>query len=1149
MMTGNWKTWRLALLLFVLCGGAFSTVCAKTAALWKLDYSPYTGINARCLVSPTNDFDVILQDQQKEPPSSRPALPSGLAQEWSPLPPNPDTTAGLLDTTFSTNAVYYPHGMLFASAGVTPFINSLTNSFTVEGWHFRDTTAAPPGIGAYLPFFSLGSTWADGGWSFGFYNLDDTNNLHFALYDYNDRPARRVFGTPIPTATYYKKWCHYALVYDHEGGGGLGTWEIFVNSASYGVVTNLTAPTKAGTQTTFCLGGDAGGSQYYNMGAYDTWRISDLALAPNQFLNVGTPTMVRSPKTLAFYRLDVNADGTFDLSNRVANAYHLQAPVGNSVTQVTANADQAVASVPNPDARAPFLGNLKEGPITMLSIGVKADGSFKFIIAEGESLVGPIPPTGNTNTHGKFLPDVRTFLRKWSMEGPTHHFALGIGHHAAELKKIARILGIEAVVVTPETQVASAEASGMGFAIDMPVDVKPWEKTAECELTNYLARTALNGLVRIGGGDGVVFHVGDTAFARAKGLGAESLKDEEWVIRNFGTDVVLTGGGMRGTLYAVSHFLEDEVGVRWWGDNDEDVPELRILAFDSLNRRGRPFFRCRDVYRSSIRNKSDPRTAVRNRLNENGTAGIPLAWGGEAFLVGSPGFVHTWQLYFPFEKEGKIHPKWFALVDGKRVGGNARGQMCLTCPGLKEEFIRRVENSVERDIVNAKEKGLQMPLVYDLSMNDSIKYCTCDSCMRENAKYNHSGRQLNFINDVAAAISAKHPGLMFSTLAYFHAETVPSNGVCAADNVIVKLCNSRQNMVAGISHPDNRMMFDQVQKWKDYTKNLFVWEYGHTYGKHGHGYPFPSEFNIFEKMRHYAANSVMGIMVEHEDWLPADMYALKFYLECKALENPFADSSVLIEDFMNRYYGKAGRYVLASRQYLDSICRKTKAFVSWVPMPADFTFITDKDLSVMDELYEKALSEVKGCLKYEKRVNTAQESIRRLMDFRKRFGTKHPPENGVSDKPFYDFPVTEESFMLWDRAHINFISDEEAGDVLAGDANKAVSIKADDKKKFPLPFSYGIYDLEKKTTVGTGKLEKPVGPGYHWYDLGTVTLPANAVYAYFTSSWEVQLHGGLPEMNGRTFHVKVMVKFSGPEYFPGSQEPNEIRLARVAFTE
>ena len=92
--------------------------------------------------------------------------------------------------------------------------------------------------------------------------------------------------------------------------------------------------------------------------------------------------------------------------------------------------------------------NIKEGPITMLSIGLKAEGSFKFIVAEGESLAGPIPATGNTNTHGKFPPDVRTFLRNWSLEGPTHHFALGIGHHAAEIKKLGRTLGIETVVVT-----------------------------------------------------------------------------------------------------------------------------------------------------------------------------------------------------------------------------------------------------------------------------------------------------------------------------------------------------------------------------------------------------------------------------------------------------------------------------------------------------------------------------------------------------------------------------------------------------------------------------------------------------------------------------------------------------------------------------
>lgn len=93
---------------------------------------------------------------------------------------------------------------------------------------------------------------------------------------------------------------------------------------------------------------------------------------------------------------------------------------------------------------------IKEGPITMLSIGVTAAGKFKFIIAEGESVHGPIPATGNTNTRGFFRPDVRTFLKRWVAEGPTHHFALGLGHRAQSLRRIGEALGLETVIIDLE---------------------------------------------------------------------------------------------------------------------------------------------------------------------------------------------------------------------------------------------------------------------------------------------------------------------------------------------------------------------------------------------------------------------------------------------------------------------------------------------------------------------------------------------------------------------------------------------------------------------------------------------------------------------------------------------------------------------------
>ncbi len=90
---------------------------------------------------------------------------------------------------------------------------------------------------------------------------------------------------------------------------------------------------------------------------------------------------------------------------------------------------------------------LKEGPITMLGITLNEDGKYKFVIGEGISKKGAIPPTGNTNTRGFFEPNTKDFIKAWVMEGPTHHYALGIGHYGKTLKKIGEILGVDSVIV------------------------------------------------------------------------------------------------------------------------------------------------------------------------------------------------------------------------------------------------------------------------------------------------------------------------------------------------------------------------------------------------------------------------------------------------------------------------------------------------------------------------------------------------------------------------------------------------------------------------------------------------------------------------------------------------------------------------------
>ena len=158
------------------------------------------------------------------------------------------------------------------------------------------------------------------------------------------------------------------------------------------------------------------------------------------------------------------------------------------------------------------------------------------------------------------------------------------------------------------------------FAVSIvsPDAPKPYEVTAAKELGAYLEKCVPSGKVTIAA-DGTmpvppVFHVGDTALAREKGLSAAQIDDDRWIIRSFGKDVVLVGGGTRGTLYAVSHFLEDFCDVRWWSDREEDAPVRDSLALPALDVSGKPAFLYRSIHRSRSRSEADPRLAIRRRL-------------------------------------------------------------------------------------------------------------------------------------------------------------------------------------------------------------------------------------------------------------------------------------------------------------------------------------------------------------------------------------------------------------------------------------------------------------------------------------------------------------------------------------------------------
>ncbi len=86
---------------------------------------------------------------------------------------------------------------------------------------------------------------------------------------------------------------------------------------------------------------------------------------------------------------------------------------------------------------------VRHGPVTILGCTQTAEGRLKLIAGEGESVPGETFRIGNTNSRLVFSLPPAEFFERWCAEGPTHHVALGVGHVAGEVSKIASLLELE----------------------------------------------------------------------------------------------------------------------------------------------------------------------------------------------------------------------------------------------------------------------------------------------------------------------------------------------------------------------------------------------------------------------------------------------------------------------------------------------------------------------------------------------------------------------------------------------------------------------------------------------------------------------------------------------------------------------------------
>ena len=483
--------------------------------------------------------------------------------------------------------------------------------------------------------------------------------------------------------------------------------------------------------------------------------------------------------------------------------------------------------------------------------------------------------------------------------------------------------------------------------------------------------------------------IGDTPAARAlvPDVDWETLGTDEIVIRTIGKDLVLAGGRPRGTDYAITTFLQDHVGVRFWAPGAIDTPRAPNLTAPDL-----------DV-------RYEPPLEFRHFTGEVASTHKARAWHRLSFdFTFDPG-THSIQKLLP-KKLFPEHPEWFGYCpqDGDEnykysyaatLKGYAKtlatetertdlplirqfyetakrtrrlpAQPCLHSEDAKRTITKNALAELERNYASWK----YHPKVLWVTQDDGNYMCECPPCKAViDEEGSNSANWVRLVNSIAAQVEKKYPDVVVGMFAYLHTEAPPKT-LRPRDNVLVYSALLQSNKRDPVAHYEKHARW--MRGWSAITKHHWVWDYDANFRNYFQ--PHPNYFVHPQNMRFFHELGVRGAMVQAAQGKTADLAAMRAWVTAQMMWNPDRDPRKLMVEFTNGYYGPAGRWMM---MYVDlmlaSVNRRSDYWLGCYK--TDTTgWLELQDVHTAIDLLEQAARAVQGDEQLSRRVWMASRHI------------------------------------------------------------------------------------------------------------------------------------------------------------------------------
>lgn len=374
-----------------------------------------------------------------------------------------------------------------------------------------------------------------------------------------------------------------------------------------------------------------------------------------------------------------------------------------------------------------------------------------------------------------------------------------------------------------------------------------------------------------------------------------NLPEDAFKVYKNGGCVVLEGLG-KSLEYAVCDFLEQEVGMDYWGAGEYDLP--KNTSVNVRNRTEIPTFRYRQTSHWCLENgkvatsdngvdkivTADNLYRTWYRLEEPHDLFVDNLW------------VHTCNRLLPATRYGQDHPEYYAFFGGERHPGSA-SQWCLSNPEVLEIVCERLDSLF---------KAHPEQQMISISQNDgSDTFCRCPACQAIiDREQSPAGPILRFVN----AVAKRFPDKQISTLAYLFSVTPPAI-TKPLPNVSIMLCDiDCRRQTALTENPSGQDFMKCLEGWSKVCNNIFLWDYGINFDNYLS--PFPNLSTIRDNIQIFKNHGVKMHFAQINSTLGGDMAELRPYLVSKLMWNADAPLDSLERHFCQGYYGAAAEPIL-----------------------------------------------------------------------------------------------------------------------------------------------------------------------------------------------------------------------------------------------